>query len=534
MSPGCKWKVRNLTVATATAEHTSTPTGHERVSLRQWIAVSGAIIGSFCAILNFQVTNTSLREIQAALSADLNEASWISTAYLAAAIVVMPLTVWFTRVFSIRTYATVNTAMFMASLIACALAWDLNAMIVLRFLSGLFGGGLMPMAFAVILATLPPSKRPVAFMWWSLLTVQALSVGPALGGWLTDASSWELIFYVQTIPAGIAFACLIFGLSRSSRSLGLLRQTQWFSIAFMAVGLFLFITVLEEGNRNDWFTSDFILRLSAASGLCLFIFITVQLFRKEPYINLRLYGRRNFGLCCLVFFGFGIGVYGTAFMIALYLIQVPQYTATQVGTVIMWIGIPQIIASPVVLWLMPRVDARLLMGFGCLLYSVSCFMNVGMSFDTGYWELMIIHVIRAVGQAFIMVVLPTFATSLLEPSNHGSAAAILNMTRDIGGAIGVACLNTGISRRSDFHVDHVREHVSTYDAETTARLDELSQHFFAYSGDLQLAQDQAVAALNSLVSRDATIMAYNDMFLIIGVIFVIGLIACCFLRRVPR
>ena len=506
----------------------------EHVTVRQWIAVAGAIIGSFCAVLNHQITNTSLREIQAALSANLTEASWITTAYFAAAIVIMPLTAWLTRVLSIRTYTTLNTAMFMASLVACALAWDLNSMIALRFLSGLFGGGLMPMAFAVILATLPQSKRPVAFMWWSMLTAQAPSVGPALGGWLTDTYSWELIFYVQIIPAGIAFVCLLYGLEKSPRSLGLLRQIQWFSIALMAVGLFLFITVLEEGNRNDWFTSDYIIRLSAISGLCLFIFVVIQLFKKEPYINLRLCGRRNFGICCLIFVGFGIGVFGTMFIIALYLIQVPQYTATQVGTVIMWIGIPQIVASPLVLWLMPRVDARVLMAIGCVLFSVSCFLNINMSFDTGYWELMFVNVIRAVGQPFIMVVLPIFATSLLEPANHGSAAAMINMSRDIGGAIGLACLNTGISRRSDFHVDHVSEHVSTYDAETTARLDQLTQHFFDYSGDLQLAQDQAVAALNSIVARDSTVMAYNDMFFLIGVIFLFALIACFFLRRAAR
>lgn len=461
----------------------------------------------------------------------MTEASWIATAYLAAAIVVVPLTAWLTRVFSVRTYATVNTALFMLSLVACALAWDLNAMIALRFLGGLFGGGLMPMAFTVILATLPASKRPVAFMFWAMLTAQAPTVGPALGGWLTDTFSWELVFYVQTIPAGIAFACLLYGLDKSPRSLGLLRQIQWFSIAFMAVGLFLFIAVLEEGNRNDWFTSDYIVRLSAISGLCLFIFVAIQLFREEPYINLRLIGRRNFGLCCFIFCAFGVGVFGTMFIIALYLIQVPQYTATQVGTVIMWIGIPQIIAAPFVLWLMPRVDSRVLLGIGCVLFSVSCFLNVNMSFDTGYWELMFVNVVRAVGQPFIMVVLPIFATSHLEPANHGSAAAIINMMRDIGGAVGIACLNTGISRRSDFHVDHMSEHVSAYDTETTARLDQLTQHFLAYSGDLQLAQDQAIAALNSLIARDSTVMAYNDMFFLIGIIFLLALIACFFLRR---
>tara|TARA_Y100001934_G_scaffold277711_1_gene377157 strand:+ start:7034 stop:7537 length:504 start_codon:yes stop_codon:yes gene_type:complete len=167
-----------------------------------------------------------LREIQTALSVNLTEASWITTAYLAYAIVIMPLTAWFTRVFSLRTYATANRVGFMVSLVACALAWDLNAMIALRFLAGLFGGSLIPMAFSVILATLPESKRPLAFVWWSVLTLQAPTVGPALGGWLTDTFSWELIFYVQMIPAGIGFACLHYGLEKSPRSLGLLRQIQ--------------------------------------------------------------------------------------------------------------------------------------------------------------------------------------------------------------------------------------------------------------------------------------------------------------------
>ena len=505
----------------------------EHVSTRQWIAVAGAIIGSFCAVLNHQITNTALREIQASLSANLTEASWIATAYMAAAIVVMPLTAWLTRLLSIRTYATVNTALFMLSLIACSFAWDLNAMIALRFLSGLFGGGLMPMAFTVILTTLPVSKRPVAFMFWSMLTVQAPTIGPALGGWLTDAFSWELIFLIQLIPAGIAFLFLLFGLEKSQRNLALLSQIQWFSVAFMAVGLFLFITVLEEGNRNDWFTSDYIVQLVAISTLCLFIFITIQLFKKEPYINLRLYGRRNFGLCCVIFFVFGIGVYGAMFTTALYLMQVPQYTATQVGTVLMWIGIPQLVVSPFVLWLIPRVDARLLLGIGCAVFSVGCFLNINMSFNTGYGELMIINVIRAVGQPFIMVVVPIYATSLLDRSDHGSAAALINMSRDIGGAIGIACLNTGISRRSDFHVDHVREHVSTFDGETTARLDQLTQHFLAYGGDIQIAQDQAIAALNAFVARESTVMAYNDMFFIIGVIFVLAMVVCFFLRKAP-
>ena len=196
----------------------------------------------------------------------------------------------------------------------------------------------------------------------------------------------------------------------------------------------------------------------------------------------------------------------------------------------MWIGIPQLVVAPLVLWLMPRVDHRILIGIGCALFGTSCFLNVDMSFDTGYWELMFVNVVRACGQPFIMVVIPSLATAAIERAPHGSAAALLNISRDVGGAIGIASLETGIVRRSDFHADHLSEHVSTFDPETTARLDQLTQHFLDYSGDIQIAQDQAVAALNTLVERDSLVMAYNDMFFAIGIVFVLATVAYFFLR----
>ena len=508
----------------------SESTEQPEVSLRQWIAVLGAISGSFVAVLNYQITNASLREIQGALSATLSEASWITTAYVASSIVVMPLTGWLVRVFSVRTYVLCNLVMFMVSLVGCALAWDLQAMIGLRFISGFFGGALIPMSMYIVLITLPTGKRPVAFMLWGFAIAQAPVIGPTLGGWMTDEFSWTLVFYVQLIPATVVLLALFYGLESSPRQLGLLRRVNWLSITFMAVGLLLLITVLEEGNRHDWFDSDMISWLAGISAILLAVFLAIQLYHRDPYINLRLFARRDFSLCCFIVGAFGVGVFGAMFIMALYLIQIPQYSATQVGTVLMWVGIPQLFSGPLVLWLMPRVDNRLLMGFGCFMFALSCFLNVGMNFDTGYWELMVVNVIRGFGQPFIMVVASVVATASIEPANQGSASALINLTRDLGGAITIALLKTGIVRRTDFHVDHISEHVSTFDPETTSRFDQLTQHFFDYSGDIQRAQDQAVSALNALVERESLIMAYNDMFYAIGIVFVLATVACFFLR----
>ena len=164
------------------------------VSIRQWIAVFGAISGSFVAVLNIQITNASIREIQGALSATLTEASWITTAYVAASLVIMPLTGWFVRVCSVRTYTLANMALFMLSVVACALAWCLESMIAMRFISGFFGGALIPMSMYIILITLPAVKRPIAFMFWGIAIAVAPSLGPVLGGWLTEEISWKLVF----------------------------------------------------------------------------------------------------------------------------------------------------------------------------------------------------------------------------------------------------------------------------------------------------------------------------------------------------
>ena len=326
------------------------------------------------------------------------------------------------------------------------------------------------------------------------------------------------------------WACL----DPSPRQLGLLRQVNWPSIAFMAVGLLLLVVVLEEGNRGDWFESALITRLAVISAVLLAVFVIVQLRHRDPYINLRLYARRDFFLCCVVAAAFGVGVFGAQFTVSLYLIQVPRYSAGQVGTVLMWVGFPQFVSGLLALWLIPRVDNRVLMGFGCALFAASCFLNVNMSYGTGYRDLMAINAIRGFGQPFIMIVAAGVAMTAMETANQGSASALINWTRDFAGAITIATLKTGIVRRSEFHADHVGQHVSAADPETTTRLDLLTQRFLDYTGDLGLARDQAVAAIDSLVERESLIMAYNDMFYGIGVVFVIATVACFLIRRPPR
>jgi MFS transporter, DHA2 family, multidrug resistance protein len=272
------------------------------------------MLGAFMAILDIQITNASLKEIQAALSATLEEGSWISTAYLVAEIIVIPLTGWLARVFSTRLYLLVNAGLFIFFSICCAWSWNLSSMIGFRALQGFTGGVLIPMAFAIVLTTLPPAKQPIGLAVFSVTAVFAPSIGPTIGGWLTENFGWEYIFYLNVIPGFILMAGVWYGIAPQSPQPKLLKQGDWWGIASMAIGLGAIQVVLEEGSRKDWFSSEFIARLALVGVVFLALFLWIELTSKHPFINLSLLMRRNFGLATVVNLALGLGLYGSVYI----------------------------------------------------------------------------------------------------------------------------------------------------------------------------------------------------------------------------
>src|SRR3954451_17806853 len=270
-----------------------TPVAEEPVPLKTWIAVGGALIGAFMAVLNIQVTNSSLPDIEGGIGTGGVNGAWISTAYLIGEIIVIPMTDFLSRVFSLRRYLIVNTALFLLLSAVCGQAHSLPEMIVLRGLQGFFGGVLIPLAFTIIVAMLPPSKRAAGFAGFSVTATFAPAIGPTIGGWLTENYGWPTIFYMNLVPGVVMLSALIYALPRSKPQLNLLRQGDWTGIVLMAIGLGAFQTVLDEGNVDDWCGSPFIIKLSLVSAVALGAFVVVELVRKDPLIQLRLFRRRN-------------------------------------------------------------------------------------------------------------------------------------------------------------------------------------------------------------------------------------------------
>lgn len=501
------------------------------VSLRTWIGVMATMLGAFMAVLDIQITNASLRDIQAALGATIEEGSWISTAYLVAEIVVIPLTGWLSTVFSMRRYSLVNATLFLVFSICCAWAWSLPSMIVFRALQGFAGGTLIPTAFTMVLKKLPPAKQPIGLAIFALTATFAPSIGPTIGGWLTENYGWEYIFYLNVIPGMMLIAGVWYGVAPEPMRLDLLKQGDWGGIFAMALGLGSLQVVLEEGSRKDWFDSTLIVKLSAIAAIFLTIFFWIELTRKRPFIELRLVLQRNFGLATIVNVALGIGLYGSVYVLPLFLAQIAQYNALQIGEVIMWAGIPQLFIVPFVPKLMQRIDLRVLIGAGVGLFAASCFMNAHLTHDTGIDQLRWSQLVRACGQPLIMVPLSSIATAGIAPALAGSASGLFNMMRNLGGSFGIAILATLLTTREQFHSNRLGESISMFDPQTRQRLDQLTQAFIGKGIDPTTAKSQAIAAIDNLVRREASIMAYNDCFYFIGCALLLSGIAVLFFKK---
>lgn len=502
------------------------------VSVKTWIAVFGATLGAFMAVLNIQIVNASLADIQGAIGAGIDDGGWISTSYLIAEIVVIPLSGWLAQVFSIRIYLLTNAILFLVFSAACALAQDLPQMIALRALQGFSGGVLIPMAFTLIITLLPKAKQPAGLALFALSATFAPAIGPTIGGYLTENWGWQYIFYVNLVPGALMIGMLWFSLEAKPVKLSLLRDGDWPGVITMAIGLSALQTVLEEGNKDDWFGSAFIVRLSIIAVLALALFLIIELTTRKPLLNLRLLARRNFGFGILANFLLGVALYGSVFILPVYLSRIQGYNAEQIGMVLAWTGLPQLVLIPLVPRLMRRFDPRLVIGVGFALFAASNFMNIFMTSDTGSDQLFWPNVVRAVGQALAFAPLSAVATAGIEHENAGSASGLFNMMRNLGGAVGIALLQTFLTKREQYHSNVLSQSVSLLEQATRTRLEALTQYFMNHGViDRVDAARRAYVAIGHIVQKQALILAFSDTFYLLGAVLIVALMAALLLKK---
>jgi DHA2 family multidrug resistance protein len=493
------------------------------LTMKDWLAVFSAMLGAFMAILDIQITNSSLADIQGAVGASTEEGSWISTGYLMAEIIVIPLTGWLGGVFGLRRYLSANSLLFILFSIGCAWSHSLNELILFRVGQGFTGGVLIPTAITIVRTRLPRDKQPFGVAIFGLVATFAPAIGPTVGGWLTDNFGWEYIFYLNVPPAILAISLQLYSMPKTPLHLEDLLKGNWWSVLFMSVGLSAMTYVLEEGQRKEWMESELIRNLAVTAVVGLICFFISEFISERPLVNLKLLRLRRVGGATFLMMVVGTVMYGSIYVLPVYLAQVQHYNAEQIGYVIMWSGLPQLIVFPAVPFLMQKIDARIMVATGAILFAISCFMNVSLTHDTGIQQLILPQLLRAIGQPLFIVPVSQLATAGLPPRDTADASSLSSVMRNLGGSIGIAMLSTLIANREQYHFSVLAQRLTENNPVLQERLAQMSGLFLQQGATLASAKYQATALIASQVRREAYVMAFSDAFYALAVFLIASL-----------
>ncbi|ABC20962.1 DHA2 family efflux MFS transporter permease subunit [Rhodospirillum rubrum] len=498
--------------------------------LRDRLGFFALVVGMFMAILDIQIVASSLAEIQAGVSAGPEEISWVQTGYLIAEVVMIPLSGWLSRLMSTRWLFTMASGGFTIASGLCAIAWNLESLVAFRVVQGFLGGAMIPTVFAAAFALFPGKKQAGVSVVIGLVATCAPALGPTIGGHLTEALSWHWLFLLN-LPVGAAVtvaAATLVHFDEADPSL--LRRIDLIGIGLVAVCLGSLQYILEEGPRDDWFDSAPIVFFTACAAIGGVLLVWRELTAKDPVVDLRAFLDRNFVLGCLYSFITGVGLYGAVYLMPLFLARVRDLNPAQIGEVVMITGLFQFLSAPLAGALSRKLDLRVMLSFGLLMFALGLWLNTHLTHDWDYWEFFLPQAVRGVSLMFIFIPINRLSLGTLPKEKLGNASGLYNLMRNLGGAIGLAAITTMLTDQTKIHYSYLAENVTTARLAAEATLSGMERHF-----DPVLGSSSAQAALGQvrqIVMREATVMAFADVFTAVAVVFAFGLLLMPFVHKV--
>jgi DHA2 family multidrug resistance protein len=488
----------------------------ERIPPRRLFAFLIMVFGMFMSILDIQVVSASLSEIQAGLSASSSEVSWVQTAYLIAEVIAIPLSGFLSRAFGTRLLFAISASGFTIASFLCGLASTIEQMILWRALQGFLGAGMIPTVFASAYTVFPRSKFYIVGPIIGLVATLAPTIGPTVGGYITDAMSWHWLFFINIIP-GMAITVGVLALvDFDSPNFALLERFDWWGLIFMAGFLGSLEYVLEEGPLYEWLQDTSVATCAAICAVSAIAFFYRVLTAQEPIVDIRTFADRNFGIGCLISFCVGIGLYGLTYMYPRYLAEVRGYSALMIGETMFVSGITMFLTAPIVGRLMLRIDMRLIIATGLIIFAAGSYQMTWITRDYDFYELLLPQILRGIGMMLAMVPTNTIALGTLPPDRVKNASGLFNLTRNLGGAVGLAVINQVLNDRTDLHIARLHERVTWGNATATETLNMLAQRLQGM-GDSAL---MALKQLSQIVHRQAVVMGYGDAFFMLTLFYV--------------
>jgi DHA2 family multidrug resistance protein len=489
-------------------------------------------VGMFMALLDIQIVASSLQDIGGGLSAAQDQISWVQTAYLIAEIIVIPLSGWLTRVFSTRWLFTFSAVGFTLSSLLCGMAWDIQSMIVFRALQGLLGASMIPTVFTSSFHYFQGPKRVYAAAVIGTIASVAPTLGPVIGGFITDALDWHWLFYINLVP-GVVVASLVAWLVRIDEpDVSLLREADYLGIAMMAVGLGTLEYFLEEGTRWNWFSDSTITECAWVSGISLLAFFIRSMVAKNPVVDFRAFKDRNFAIGCLLSFVTGIGIFSTIYLTPLFLGYVRGYSAWQTGVAIFSTGAASIVGVPLYIAVARRFDVRYVLMFGLALFGLSMW---SFSFITSQWsgnELFVPQILRGFPQVWCVAPTVTLALGSLPPARLKYASGLFNMMRNLGGAVGIAVCGAVLNVRTNFHFQALAGHLNDTNATLTGVMAGMTRRLSATMGSPVAGHRAALKELWLMTYAQAQTLSYADAFRAIMLAFVVATCLAPLLKKV--
>ena len=505
----------------------------------RWIVAPVVALAAFMEILDISIANVSLQHIAGSLGASQDEATWVLTSYLITNAIILPISGWLSAVLGRKRFYLACILGFGVSSFFCGLAPSLGLLILFRAIQGLTGGGLQPSSQAILADSFKPAERGMAFAFYGIAVVFAPAIGPTLGGWITDNYSWHWVFLIN-VPISIGLYFLISAMIEDPPHLVEERQRlkergikiDYWGFGFLVLGLGSLQYVLDRGQEDDWFGSSAIIVSTIGAVAGLLSFVLWELRQQDPLTDLRLLKNRNFAMSNVLMFMLGFVLLGSTQLIPQFVQTLLGYTATDAGLVVSPGGFAIILLMPVVGRLVSRADSRVLIVFGLAISAAALYHMTSFDLEVDYWTVALARIFQAAGLAFLFIPISTIAYVGIPREKNNNASAIINLSRNLGGSVGIALLTTFLARRSQYHQSILVERVAAGDPRYVAMAAKLQQHMASLGGTVDQARHLAQAEIGAMLGRQAQMLSYVDDFLMLAIAFVV-LIPFVFLARQP-
>jgi DHA2 family multidrug resistance protein len=504
-----------------------------RAEINPWLIAIAVMSSTFMEVLDTTVVNVSLPHIAGNLSASTDEATWTLTSYLVANAIILPMTGWLAGRFGRKRLLLLAVTGFTTASFLCGLAPSLGFLIIFRIIQGACGGGLQPLSQAVLLESFPPQKRGQAMAFWALGIVVAPMLGPVIGGWLTDNYSWRWVFYIN-VPIGVIAILLTQAFIFDPPYLRRERTgIDYWGIGLLTVGMGSLQIMLDKGQEEDWFGSRFILTLAVLAIIGLGGLIIRELRTAHPIIDLSVFRFRSYAVGTFLMTIVGFVLYGSTVLSPLMMQELLGYTATHAGVTNFPRGLASFAFMPLVGILVGKVDPRKLLAGGLLLTAAAMFRVSFFSLDVGFWDFALPLAIHGAGLGLIFVPLTTVTNDPIPRERMGNATSIFNLMRNIGASVGISSVEALQFRHMQTHLNYLGQHVNEASARTQQSVAGLSQLYISKGIDSVTAQQRAHAAIWGMVQRQAAMLSYNDVFRLLGWMF-LALLPLLFLMKKPK